>query len=167
MSIKYLFQLEKQFKLLLSAFLVTLSFGVVIGLSYLYYTTNYSPNEAVLRYNGSDILNKENNEFEIPEYYPKPVSEILVTTHNHVITFSFIFIFVTTIFYFTSIVKGWIRKFLLIEPFISIIISFGALWAMRFLHPSFVYVTVISSTIFYLSFFIMVGIILYELNFKK
>lgn len=167
MSIKYLFQLEKQFKLLLSAFLVTLSFGVVIGLSYLYYTTNYSPDEAVLRYNGSDMLNKENTEFEIPEYYPKPVSEILVTTHNHVITFSFIFIFVTTIFYFTSIVKGWIRKFLLIEPFISIIVSFGALWAMRFLHPSFVYVTVISSTILYLSFFIMVGIILYELNFKN
>lgn len=167
MNIKYLYQLEKEFKLLLLAFLITLSFGVLVGLGYLYFTTDYSPKEAIIRYNGSEMINQNNPELEIPEYYPKPISELFVTTHNHIITFSFIFFFVTIIFYFSSILKGRIKKFFLIEPFISIIISFSSLWAMRFLHPSFVYITVISSSILYLGYFVMVGLIIYEIIYKK
>lgn len=166
MSTKYLYQLDKEFKLLLIAFLVTLSFGVMIGLSYLYYTTKYSPERAIIRYNGS-VTTNHNDEFEIPEDYPKPISELFVTTHNHIITFSFIFFFVTIIFYFSSMVTGWIKKIFLIEPFISIIISFSSLWAMRFLDSSFVFVIAVSSSLLYISYFLMVGLIIFELIYKK
>ncbi len=159
-----LYQLEKRFKVLLFYFILTLTFGVCVGLGYLYYTTNYSPAKAVERYNGSSVTDEE---LDIPEYYAKPISELLITTHNHVIAFSFIFFFVGGIFYFNSLIEGKWKMFLIIEPFVSTIISFSSLWAMRFLHQNFVYVTAVSSTLIYLSFFIMVSLIIYELKFKE
>lgn len=162
---KKLFELDKNFKNLLLAFILCLTTGVFFGLAYLYHTTQYSTNVAVERYNGSAI-NAE-DEFDIPENYPKPISELLITTHNHIIAFSFIFILTGLIFYFNSIINGKLKTFLLIEPFVSTVISFSSLWAMRFIHPSFVFVTALSSTVLYLSFFIMVAVIVYELKYKK
>jgi hypothetical protein len=163
---KYLFQLEKKFKSFLLAFVLALTFGVVTGLIYLYYTTEYKPGEAIKRYNGSEIMNLE-EAMDIPEYYPKPISELLITTHTHVITFSFIFLCLGGIFYFNSIITGFFKQFLIIEPFVSTIISFSSLWAMRFVHPAFVYLTALSSTLIYLSYLIMVFVVLYELSLKK
>ena len=88
MENKKLFLLDKKLKQFLLAFIITLTFGVSIGLSYLYYTTKYLPSQAVERYNGSEV--NEAEEFDIPENYPKPVSELFITTHNHVLVFSFI-----------------------------------------------------------------------------
>lgn len=166
MKSKCLFQLEKKFKSFLLAFVLTLTFGVVTGLIYLYYTTEYKPGEAVKRYNGSEIMNLE-EAMDIPEYYPKPISELLITTHTHVITFSFIFLCLGGIFYFNSIITGFFKQFLIIEPFVSTIISFGSLWAMRFVHPAFIYLTALSSTLIYLSYLIMVFVVIYELSLKK
>jgi hypothetical protein len=165
MENKKLCLLDKKLKQFLLAFIITLTFGVSIGLSYLYYTTKYLPSQAVERYNGSEV--NEAEDFDIPENYPKPVSELFITTHNHVLVFSFIFFFVGGIFYFNSIVNGRIKQFLIIEPFISTIISFSSLWGVRFLHPGFVYVMALSSSLIYISFFVMVSIIIYELKFKK
>ncbi|RPI65374.1 MAG: hypothetical protein EHM44_00725 [Ignavibacteriales bacterium] len=165
MENKKLFQLDIQIKQFLFTFIITLSFGVLIGLSYLYYTTNYIPSTAIERINGSEI--NSSDEFNIPEQYPKPVSELLITTHNHIIAFSFIFFFTGGIFYYNSIIVGRIKQLMIIEPFISTIISFSSIWGMRYIHPGFVYVTAISSSLIYISFFMMVSIIIYELKFKK
>lgn len=159
-----LYQFEKQFKNFLFYFILTLTSGVCVGLAYLYYTTSYSPHKAIERYNGSTITD---GELDIPEYYAKPVSELLITTHNHVIAFSFIFFFVGAIFYFNSIVQGKWKMFLIVEPFVSTIISFSSLWAMRYIHQNFVFVTAVSSSLIYISFFIMVVLIIYELKFKR
>ncbi|MBI5661100.1 MAG: hypothetical protein HZC46_03035 [Ignavibacterium album] len=158
-----IYQFPKQLKNMISALLLSLTFGVILGLGFLYYTTSYSPIEAIERYNGSQV----SDEFEIVENYPKPISEIFITTHNHIIAFTLIFTLVCTIFYFSSILKNGWKNFLLIEPFISIIISFGSLWLMRFVNPGFAYLMAVSSTLIYLSYFIMVGLILYEIFFKK
>lgn len=161
---KKLFQLEQNLKNFIFYFIITLTFGVSVGLGYLYYTTSYSPSKAVERYNGSEI---SDGDFDIPENYPKPISELLITTHNHVIAFSFIFFFTGGIFYFNSIVSGNFKMFLIIEPFISTIISFSSLWVMRYLNSFFVYVMAISSSLIYISFYLMVSIIIYELKFKS
>ncbi len=97
----------------------------------------------------------------------KPISEMLITTHNHILGFSFIFFITGMIFYFNSIISGFWKSFLLIEPTISIVITFGSIWLMRFVHEDFVYLTILSSVILYLSFFIMAGVSAYELKFKK
>lgn len=158
-----LYQFPQQLKKMITALLISLTFGVLIGLGFLYYTTSYSTKGAIERFNGSQI----SDEFEIAENYPKPVSEIFITTHNHIIAFTLIFTIVCSIFYFSSLVSNGLKTFLLIEPFISIIISFGSLWLIRFVNSNFVYLMALSSTLIYLSFFTMVILILIEIAFKK
>lgn len=162
MEIK-LFQLEKLLKKIISIFLITLTCGVAVGLIFLNQTTGYSDKGTISRISGSEV----ENDFDIPDYYPKPVSELLITTHNHIIGFSLIFFVLGGIFYFNSIIKGFWKSFLIIEPLISILITFGSIWGIRFISSGFVYIAIVSSTLIYASYFLMAAVILYELNFKK
>ena len=161
MEIK-LFQLDKALKTFLATFIVVLTIGVSIGVIYLKFTTKMTSSGTVERYNGSN-----ENEFEIAESYPKPISEMLTTTHSHVIIFAIIFVAIGFIFYFNSIINGFWKQFLIIEPLISTIITFSSIWGIRYIHKSFVYITIISAILMYVSFYIMSLITLYELIFKK
>jgi hypothetical protein len=159
-------QLDRNLKIFFISFLIALTFGVLTGLAYLNYTTDYSPKGAIERFKGSEGELLE-NEFDIPENYAKTISEMLITTHNHVIGFSLIFISIGYIFYFNSVVtRNW-KKFFMIEPFISTVISFGSFWLVRFVNVNFIYITIISAVLIYSSYFFMTGISLYELIFKK
>ena len=158
-----LYKLDNDLKIFLALFLIVLSCGVTIGLIYTYSTTTISTTGITDHYTGSKLI----DEFDIPIKYPKPISEMLLTTHNHVISFSFIFLFVGIIFYFNTIITGKIKKFLLIEPLISTILTFSSLWGIRFIDKSFVFITILSSSILYLSFYFIVSILLYELLIKR
>jgi len=158
-----LYNLEKKIKLFLSVVILTLSIGVLTGLVYLYNTTNLSSSGTIQRLSGSS----ETSDFDIPDSYPKPISELLITTHNHIIGFSFIFFIVGGVFYFNSIVIGFWKSFLMIEPLISIVITFGSIWLIRFVSTDFVFVAIVSSSLIYISLFLMIVIVLYELAFKK
>jgi hypothetical protein len=162
MDIK-LYRLDKPIKRILTIFLFTLTCGVIVGLFYLNQTTNLSSEGTINRISGS----YEETDFEIPDYYPKPLSELLITTHNHIIGFALIFFAVGIIFYFNSIITGFWKNFLIIEPLFSVLITFGSIWGMRFISTDFVYLAIISSSLIYLSYFLMASVILYELNFKK
>jgi len=158
-----LYSLDKTLKRFLSAFLIALTLGVTVGIVYLNYTTNMTPSGTVERYNGTQ---GELDEFEIAESYPKQISELLLTTHNHVISFALIFGLIGIVFYFNSIVVGFWKNFLLIEPLVSTVITFSSIWGIRYIHEGFVYVTIISASLMYISFYVMSAISLYELNFK-
>ena len=158
-------KLDKTLKNFLTSYLIVLSIGVCVGLAFVNQTTKLSPSGAIERFRGSE----ENTDdgFEIKENYPKSVSEMLMTTHNHIIGFSFIFLTTGMIFYFNSTVKGFWKTFLLTEPFVSILLSFGSIWGMRFIDKGFVYVTVISAIFMYTSFFVMAGVSIYDLRIRK
>jgi hypothetical protein len=158
-------KLDKTIKNFLTSYLIVLSIGVCVGLAFVNQTTKLSPSGAVERFKGSEENTDEG--FGIKENYPKSVSEMLMTTHNHIIGFSFIFFTAGFIFYFNSLIKGFWKTFLLTEPFISIILSFGSIWGMRFIDRNFVYVTVISAILMYASFFIMAGVSIYDLKVRK
>ena len=157
-----LYKLDENLKKILSTFLIVLTIGVSVGIIYLNLTTKLSPKGTVERYNGSQA-----DEFEIAENYPKPVSELLLTTHNHVITFALIFGFIGIIFFFNSIITRFWKNFIIIEPLISTLVTFSSIWAMRFIDENFVYVTIVSATLMYASFYVMSVISLYELIFKS
>ena len=159
-----LYKIDKQLKRFLSTFLIVLTIGLTIGLLYLHSTTSMTTAGTVERYNGSNV---DDNEFEIIESYPKPVSEMLLTTHSHIISFAFIFGLIGIVFYFSSIVEGFWKNFLLIEPLVSVLITFSSIWGIRYIHEGFVYVTIISSSLMYISFYAIVAISFYELNFKR
>ena len=158
-----LYKLDNDLKTFLSLFLIVLSIGVTIGLIYVYSTTTISSIGITDHYAGSETI----DEFDIPLRYPKPINEMLLTTHNHIISFALIFFLIGIIFYFNTIITGKIKFFLLIEPLISTIFTFGSLWGIRFIDKSFILITILSSSILYLSFYFIVLILLYELLIKK
>ena len=154
-----LHQLEKNLKYFLSLFLIVMSVGVTIGLIYVRTTTNISSQGTVNRYAGSEVK----DEFDIPEHYPKPVSDMLMTTHNHIISFAMIFGMIGILFYFNSMITGTWKFILMAEPLISTIITFGSIWGIRFISPEFAYITIISGVLMYITYYVMVGMMLYEL----
>ncbi|VAX25714.1 hypothetical protein MNBD_IGNAVI01-1317 [hydrothermal vent metagenome] len=162
---KFLYQLDSDFKAYLVLFLTVLTAGVLVGLIYLNFTTDMTPSGTTERWNGS--TSDTEMDFEITENYPKSISEMLATTHTHIISFALIFGIVGFIFNYNSIVKGHWKKFLMLEPIISILVTFSSIWLMRFVHQSFVYLVIISAVLMYSSYFIVVGISLYELLFKR
>ncbi|MDP6936581.1 MAG: hypothetical protein QGF36_04020 [Candidatus Marinimicrobia bacterium] len=158
-----LYQLPRAIKLLLMLTVLNLTVGVGIGLYYVSNTTHLSPEGTAEQFRGSSV----DNNFDIPEKFPKPISELLATTHNHIISMTFIFFIMGGIFYFNSIITGCWKSFFIAEPFFSILATFGGIWLIRFIHSSFSYLVMVSGVLMYLSFFIMAGTIIYELSSKK
>jgi len=90
----------KPVKLFLVGFIFLLTNGVTIGMFFLFTTTSFTAVGTVEHYNGSSV--SADDPLAIQEKYPKPLSEILLTTHNHFIGFSFIFFILGGLFYFNS-----------------------------------------------------------------
>ena len=146
----------------LAFFLITIQIGILIGIGYIYYTTDLNPEGTIEHYNGSEII-----ENDIPEEFPKPLEGMILTTHAHVNSFAMISLIIGIIFYFNSIISNKFKLFLMIEPFISTIITFSSIWIMRYLNDSFVYLVMISSMLMYLCWSIMIIVSLYEIILKK
>ena len=108
--------LNTDLKYLLISFLITISIGIFTGLGYIYFTTNMQAPGTIDRYNGSEC-----NEDEIPEDFPKPIENMILTTHNHVTSFAMISLLIGIIFYFSTIITSKEKIFLIIEPFVSTI----------------------------------------------
>lgn len=161
----FLYQLNKDLKVFLTVFLIVLSIGILFGLAFLFNTTSFDKTIAAERLIEQE--NKLEEDFGIDESPVKSTGELLMTTHNHILGFSFIFFFIGGIFYFNSIIVGYWKSFLIIEPFISILVSFGSMWLVKYFGGVFIYLTILSSILLYSSFFVMLIISLYELNLKK
>jgi|TARA_Y100000031_G_C8229597_1_gene390210 hypothetical protein len=162
-NLPQLMDLTNNVKYFLSAFLVLMTIGVTVGLVYVFETTSMSAVGTEAHYAGSLIT----DELDIPEKYPKEFDGMLLTTHTHVISFAFIFFFLGGIFLMNSIITGGWKTFLIIEPFISVIGTFGSIWGIRYVSSIFSILTIIFGTLTYLSFYFMIGLILYELLFKN
>ncbi len=160
-----LYKFDKNIKRLLLAFTLTCTMGVSTGIYYLYHTTSMTPGGTINRFNGSNPP-AVNDDFDIPTHYPKPVGEMLLTTHNHILAFSFIFLPLGLIFLGSTLITSFWKSAIAVEPFLSVIITFSSLWAVRFIHPGFVYLTVLSATFMYSAFYVMAGAITLELLFK-
>ena len=152
-------------KRILIGYLCVLLIGVTVGLIYIWYNTSVSAQGTIEHYNGS-IGSDQNIDF-IPEKFPISIQAMLVNTHGHIISFAFIFLTVIWIFNSSSFPNNWVKNLLIVEPFISIIITFGSMWGIRFMHEGFIIVLVISSVILYSSFFLMVLFSLKDLIFSK
>ena len=158
----YLKDLEQSMKYFLIIFLITISVGIFTGLCYIYYTSNIAADSIAERYAGTTV-----DEYEIPENFPKSLENMIQTTHEHVNSFAIISLALGLIFYFNSIIGGKIKSFIMIEPFISTIITFLSLWLIRYLDISFAYLVIISSGLMYLCWYAMIFISLYDLISKK
>ena len=148
-------------KWLLTSILFVLIFGYLHGLGFVYLTTGIKPSGVEERYRGTEDVTKEIGTVnEI--HFEKSLPEMFNIIHTHILSIGFIFIVVSSIFYFSSLSDGW-KTFWSVEPFLAIGISFMAMWLMRYVHPKFSYLLLLSGILMAVAFFTMVFYSIYEL----
>lgn len=163
-------------KALVFAFLLTLSFGYFTGILFVKHTTEFTPQGVEESYNGNqtdEIVAEEdweNDDWEEEENaepikYKKSEQEIISIVHSHVISFSLIFLSLGIILLLTSI-PLWLKKILIIEPFISIILTFGGIWMLWKDITWMKYVVMCSGILLTITFSLSVLLVIQQL-FKK
>ncbi len=152
-----IYSLSKELKLLIGVFLIVLSVGFYTGLSFVNETTSIKVNGIVENY-----LGNENDEDAIVMKFKKSPKEMLSIVHSHILSMSIIFFLVGLILSITHLPRS-LKLFLMIEPFFSVLFTFGGLY---FLWKEILwvkYVVMISGAVMTLSFSIAILIILWQL----
>jgi hypothetical protein len=153
-------QLPKPAKLLVGFFVITLSFGYFTGLRFVNENTGNTTRGIEEHYLG----NEADEDADIMRF-KKSEKEIITTVHNHVTSMSLIFLALGSILLITS-VHPMLKKFLIVEPFISILLTFGGIWLMWSGVLWLKYIIVCSGILLTLTFTTSVVLILWQL-FKK
>jgi hypothetical protein len=153
---KTMSQFSKEIKLLITAFVVTLNIGFFTGLNFVNETSSFQPDGIETNYLGNEnIENAEVMQFK------KPEKEILTVVHNHILSMSIIFLLLGTLLSYTSINKKLIRL-LILEPFVSIVLTFGGIYVLWTGVLWFKYVIMISGIALTISFLLASFFILRE-----
>ncbi len=153
--------LPKSAKLLIFCFLITLSFGFYTGLIFVNENTNASINGVEEQY-----LGNENNEVAVVMKFKKPEKEIITMVHNHVLSMSLIFFLLGGILLLTNLAPV-LKKVLIVEPFVSLLLTFGGIWIMWSGVIWFKYVVVFSGILMTVTFTTSVSLILFQLAKKN
>ena len=148
----------KELKILIFCFVCTLSVGFYTGVLYSYTTTSIQPKGIHEQYNG----NEEDEDAEVMKF-KKSSRDIISIIHSHILSMSMIFAFIGLLVLTTSIpIK--LKIFLIIEPFISIIATFGGIYLLWIDIPFSSYIILISGFLMTLVYTISVIVIIRELT---
>ena len=150
-------QFPKEIKLVIVAFVVVLSIGFYGGLTFVSSTTSMSSNGIETHYLG----NEADEDAEIMKF-KKSESEMLTIVHNHILSLSVIFFLLSLILATTSINKK-LKYFLMIEPFLSILFTFGGIYLLWKGILWFKYIVILSGTLMTLSFVVATISIIYQI----
>ncbi len=119
-----IFTFPKEIKLLIGAFVIVLSIGFFTGLLFVGETSSVNPNGIEEQY-----LGNENDENATVMRFKKSNKEMLTLVHNHILSMSIIFFLIGLLVSVTKLNKKF-KLFLIIEPFVSVILTFGGLYLL-------------------------------------
>ena len=154
-------QFPKEIKTLIIVFIIVLSVGFYGGISFVNNTTAMQPSGVESHYLG----NENDEEAEIMKF-KKNKREILTITHNHILSLSVIFFMLSLILSTTSINKR-LKYFLMIEPLLSVLLTFGGIYFLWSGYLWVKYVIIFSGVLMTISFVLATLSILYQLLFSK
>ncbi|WP_347175055.1 hypothetical protein [Polaribacter uvawellassae] len=154
-------QFPKEIKGLVIAFILTLSIGFYSGIRFVDETSNSNPTGIEERYIGN-----ENDEDATVMKFKKSNQEVMTLVHNHILSLSVIFFLLGGIVATTGINKK-LKAFLMIEPFVSILCTFGGIYFMWIGILWMKYVIMISGILMTIAFTASVFFILKGLLIKK
>lgn len=120
-----------ELKTLVVTFLIILSTGFFSGINFVDKTSGFTPKGVEENYLGNESdLNSEVLKFKKND---KQLSSII---HTHILSMSMIFFIIALLVSATDI-NGTLKKFLMIEPLISVLLTFGGIY---FLSKGFLWV---------------------------
>jgi hypothetical protein len=99
--------------------------------------------------------------------FEKSLPEMLNITHTHILAMTSFLVLTAAIFALSSRASGRMKSFLIVEPFVAILTSFVAMWLMRYVHPAFSYLLMLSSGSFGICFYVMMGYSFIELVSRR
>ncbi len=155
-----IFTLPKEIKLLIGAFVIVLSIGFYTGLLFVGETSTANPNGIETQY-----LGNEDDENAKVMRFKKSDKEMLTLVHNHILSMSIIFFLLGLLVAVTKL-NNKFKLFLIIEPFVSVILTFGGLYLLWAGVLWMKYVVVFSGILMTLTFSLSALIVLKQL-FKK
>ena len=117
-------QFPKEVKGLIVAFIICLSIGFYAGIRFVNDTSNSNPQGIEERY-----LGNESDENATVMKFKKSRGEVMTMVHNHILSLSVIFFLLGGLVATTGINKK-LKSFLMIEPFVSILCTFGGIYFM-------------------------------------
>lgn len=120
--------------------------GYATALVAVWRTTHMLPRGIADHYRGSEAA-------EGAMQFPKSLSEMLTLTHTHLFSMAAIFLVSGLALSLCERVAPRWRRWLMVEPFIALLVSFSAMWLMRYVHPGFSLLLAISSTLMAITFF--------------
>ena len=156
-----LHQLPKPLRLSLSVFLLALAFGYFSGLDMLKHTTDFKA-EGIQE----NVLGNEFDEEADELHFKMSERELHGIIHSHVITLSILFVILSVMVYFTTL-PSFLKTILMIEPTLSLIVTFGGLWMMWHGITWVKYLIMISGILMHLSIVCIVLVLLKELLLTK
>jgi hypothetical protein len=132
--------------------------GYTTSLVFIRHTTGMSPAGVATRYRGSDPDAAEGS-----MQFAKSFSEMLTVTHTHLFSMAAIFVFSGLALALCVRPSEWWRRILIIEPFVALLVSFSAMWLMRYVDARFSWLLGLSSGIMAVTFYVQSFFILREL----
>lgn len=156
-----LLRLPNEIKYFLAVFILVLSVGYFTGLLFVAQTETTNPDGIEENYLG----NEDDPDAKVMKF-EKGEREMLTIIHTHILSMSFIFFLFGGILLITRLPKK-LKFFLIIEPFFSILITFGGIYLVwkGFLWMK--YIVMLSGLLMTAIFTAGALIIFYQIFFKK
>jgi hypothetical protein len=132
--------------------------GYTTSLVYVWHTTRLTPPGIVSQYRGSDP-----DAGEGAMRFQKSFAEMLTITHTHLLSMAVIFVLTGIGVGLCARVSARWKRFLIAEPFVALLVSFSAMWLMRYVDPRFAWLLEASSSLLAVTFYAQSYLILREL----
>jgi hypothetical protein len=131
--------------------------GYTTSLVYVWHTTGMIPRGIADHYRGAESA-------EGAMQFPKSFAEMLTITHTHLLAMGVLFAVSGLSLALCERVPGRWKRFLAVEPFVALLVSFCAMWLMRYVHPWFGVVLALSSGLMAITFYLQNLLVLRELG---
>jgi hypothetical protein len=148
----------RQVRLFVTAFLVVITAGYSVGLLFVEHSTGVRPSGITEQVRGN-----ETDAGATEVRYEKSAREMFIFIHNHVLSLALVFAALGGVFLFCSIVPGRLKTFLLVEPFVAIVTTFGGMALVRYVSPHFSWLVLVSGISLAAAYVLIVGFVLREL----
>jgi hypothetical protein len=134
--------------------------GYTTSLVFVWHTTRLVPPGVAERYRGAALDSTATDAMQ----FPKSFGEMLTITHTHLLSMAVIFVLSgISVALCTRPALRW-RRLLIAEPFGALLVSFSAMWLMRYVHPGFAWLLEASSGLLAVTFYVQSFFILRELS---
>jgi hypothetical protein len=136
--------------------------GYTTSLLFVHHTTGLTPTGVAERYRGSN-----STATDAAMQFPKSYAEMLTVTHTHLLSMAAIFVFSGVALALCRRPSERWRVILVVEPFVALLVSFTAMWLMRYLDPRFSWLLTLSSSLMAVTFYLQTFFILRELAGRR